>query len=90
MNNLILAAAVATQCVVTPFNANGVSMLCKTCAKNGITSSVICVPVKEKANEKSNLDGSSNPVRNRSSGVYNLNIHYTGWADGGMHNVLRF
>ena len=60
MNNLILAAAVATQCVVTPFNTNGVPMLCKTCAKNGLTSSVICVPTKEKSNEKSNSNRKSN------------------------------
>lgn len=52
MTSLLLAAAFATsQCVVTPFIDNGVGLLCRTCAKNGQTSSVICVPAKEKERE---------------------------------------
>ena len=90
MNDLIiLATLVASQCVVTPFSVDGVPMLCKTCAKNGQTTSVICVPAKEIADEKSSNSSSRSTIRNRGSSLYNLNLHNARWEDGGVHYLLR-
>jgi hypothetical protein len=89
MNPLLIATAVAYQCVVTPFNVGGVTMLCKTCTKNDVTKSVICVPVKEKTDEKTSNGGSRTDLRNSSLGrMYNVNIYNSGWPNGCMHHVL--
>lgn len=89
MNPLLIATAVATQCVVTPFSVGGVPMLCKSCAKNGITTSVICVPIKEKSYEKSNRNSLGPIGSDRVGGLHQFNFHLTGWSDGGVHYLLR-
>lgn len=90
MTPYLIATAVAYQCVVTPFTIDGVKHLCKTCTRNDVTSSVICVPVKEKSDEKSSPSPSSSPVHSRSTGLYNVNVHNAVWKDGGVHDMLRF
>lgn len=78
MNPLLIAAAVATQCVVTPFSVSGIPMLCKTCAKNGVTTSVICVPLKEKSYEKSNRNSLSPIGSDRVGWLYYTDNHCRG------------
>lgn len=89
MNPLLIATAVAYQCVVTPFNADGVPMLCKTCTKNGVTASVICVRIKEKTDEKTNSSGFSPISSDCLGGMHNVNLHNTQRKDGGMYDMLR-
>ena len=68
MTPYLIATAVAYQCVVTPFTIDGVKHLCKTCTRNDITSSVICVPVKEKSDEKTSNRTINSTIRSGSLG----------------------
>lgn len=91
MTPYLIAAAVAYQCAVTPFSVDGVKYLCKTCTRNDVISSVICVQIKEKSDEKTSNRTIDSIVRSSSMGwMLNANHHYAQRESGGVHNLLRF